>query len=49
MTDQNAKCQKPENLKGGPQGCSPEQVRKCHGAGKTHPCVRKAVRRESDR
>jgi len=24
-------CQKPENLKGKPKDCPPEQVRKCHG------------------
>lgn len=35
-------CQKPEELKGRPEDCSPEQVRKCHGAVKKHPCVRPA-------
>ena len=32
-------CQKPENLKGKPQDCTPEQVRKCHSAVKEHPCT----------
>jgi len=32
-------CQKPENLKGKPDECSPEQIRKCHG-GKAHPCTK---------
>ena len=30
-------CQKPENLKGKPQDCPPEQVRKCRGEVKKHP------------
>ncbi len=35
-------CLKPEELKGKPEECSPEQIRKCHGEGATpesHPCV----------
>jgi hypothetical protein len=32
-------CQKPENLKGKPQECSAEQVTKCHGDAKAHPCT----------
>jgi hypothetical protein len=32
-------CQKPEQLKGTPQDCAPEQVKKCHGADKKHPCA----------
>lgn len=35
------KCQHPENLKGKPEECSPEQIKKCHGAQKKHPCVAK--------
>jgi len=34
-------CQKPKALKGRPQDCSPEQIRKCHGGVKKHPCVGK--------
>ncbi|MBN1347200.1 MAG: hypothetical protein JXQ73_31200 [Phycisphaerae bacterium] len=43
MTDRGKKkgCRKPENLKGKPGGCSPEQVRKCHGGEKKHPCAGK--------
>jgi len=33
------KCQKPKELVGKPAECSPEQIRKCHGDGKGHPCV----------
>lgn len=34
-------CQKPDELKGKPSECSPEQIRKCHGdADPTkHPCT----------
>jgi len=32
-------CQQPDQLKGTPQECTPEQIRKCHGDSKTHPCV----------
>ena len=32
-------CQKPENLKGRPEDCSPEQIRKCHGDAGEHPCT----------
>jgi hypothetical protein len=32
-------CQKPENLIGKPKNCAPKQIRKCHGADKTHPCA----------
>lgn len=35
------KCQKPENLKGKPEECTPEQIKKCHGTEKTHPCAKK--------
>ncbi|MBN1341785.1 MAG: hypothetical protein JXQ73_03855 [Phycisphaerae bacterium] len=40
MSDRDKKkgCQKPEKLKGKPGECSPEQVRKCHGDVKRHPC-----------
>ena len=33
-----AECQKPEELKGRPQDCSPEQIKKCHGQTAQHPC-----------
>lgn len=39
MTEKTG-CQKPENLKGKPGECSPEQVKKCHGSEKAHPCTK---------
>jgi len=35
-------CQKPENLSGKPEECSPEQIRQCHGDVEAHPCVETA-------
>ncbi|MGQ9694030.1 MAG: ArsR/SmtB family transcription factor [Thermodesulfobacteriota bacterium] len=35
------KCQYPERLKGRPEECSPEQIKKCHGSAKKHPCTAK--------
>jgi len=32
-------CEKPEELKGKPEECSPEQIRNCHGKSPEHPCV----------
>ncbi len=32
-------CQKPENLSGEPQDCSPEQIRACHGDAGDHACA----------
>ena len=37
--EKEKKCQKPENLTGKPEDCSPEQVEKCHGKKEDHPCV----------
>ena len=31
-------CKKPEELKTKPEDCTPEQIRKCHGKAKKHPC-----------
>jgi len=39
MRDTEKPCQKPEQLKGKPEECSPDQIRKCHGSDKNHPCV----------
>jgi hypothetical protein len=36
---QNVRCEKPENLKGRPGDCSAEQIRKCHGDSRKHPCA----------
>ena len=39
MCGEQAGCQKPEELKGDPKECSPEQARKGHGDVKKHPCA----------
>ena len=41
MSDDKKKCQKPENLTGKAEECSPEQIKKCHGDVKKHPCAEK--------
>jgi hypothetical protein len=33
-------CQNPEELVGQPEDCSAEQIKKCHGDVKDHPCVK---------
>ena len=37
--DENNECQEPENLKGKPKDCSPEQICECHGTVEDHPCT----------
>jgi len=32
-------CEKPKELKGKPEECSPEQIKKCHGDAGAHPCT----------
>jgi len=39
MSNTKVKCQKPKELKGKPGKCSAEQIQKCHGDKKNHPCV----------
>jgi transposase len=39
MCEKGKRCQKPEQLKGKPRDCSPEQVKECHGDVKKHPCT----------
>ena len=39
MCESQTKCLKPKNLKGEPKDCSPQQVRKCHGDVRKHPCA----------
>ena len=41
MCDDKKGCCKPDELKGKPQECSPEQIKKCHGDDESHPCVGK--------
>lgn len=39
MCDAKNCCIKPEDLKNKPEECSPEQIKKCHGDEKSHPCA----------
>jgi DNA-binding transcriptional ArsR family regulator len=32
-------CQQPDQLKGTPQECTPDQIRECHGDTEQHPCT----------
>ena len=45
MQSKKPVCQKPENLKGKPEDCTPAQIRKCHGTVKKHPCTKKPGRK----
>jgi hypothetical protein len=40
MCEKSNCCEKPDQLKGKPQDCSPEQIKKCHGSEAEHPCVK---------
>lgn len=40
------KCQRPKELKGKAGQCSPEQITKCHGDSKKHPCVETGKKRK---
>lgn len=39
MCEEKQGCQKPEELKGDPKKCSPEQIKECHGDVQEHPCA----------
>ena len=39
MCEQNCGCQNPVELKGRPEDCTPEQIRKCHGEEAQHSCT----------
>ncbi len=41
MCDNKTKCQKPQELRGKPEQCSEEQIKKCHGEKGAHPCTQK--------
>lgn len=43
-TMEKTKCKKPQNLKGKPGECSPEQIKECHGDEKGHECVEKEIK-----
>jgi len=34
-------CQRPAELKGKPDECTPKQIKECHGATGDHPCIPK--------
>lgn len=38
-SNRKSQCQKPQNLQDRPEKCSQEQIRKCHGDVKEHPCT----------
>ena len=40
------KCERPKGLKGKAEACSPEQVKKCHGDVKEHPCAKTSRNRK---
>lgn len=44
--DAKNRCQKPENLKGKPEDCTPEQIRECHGSDAEHACQPQAETRQ---
>jgi hypothetical protein len=46
MCGEQKQCQKPENLKGKPEDCTPEQIKKCHGDVAEHPCCPPAEKKE---
>jgi len=39
MCCEKNKCERPKELKGKPGECSKEQIKKCHGDVKKHPCA----------
>jgi len=41
MCSGKTKCQRPKDLNGKAEECSREQVRKCHGDVRKHPCVKR--------
>jgi hypothetical protein len=45
MCGEKAKCERPKDLKATPQQCSAEQIKKCHGSDKTHPCTAPAKKK----
>ena len=42
MCDQKQGCCKPKECKDKPEDCSSEQIKKCHGDEKGHPCTEAA-------
>jgi len=42
MCNRKEGCQQPKEGKGDPSKCSAEQIRKCHGDAKKHPCEKES-------
>ncbi len=38
-------CEKPEECEGRPEECGSDQIEKCHGDAKEHPCVKPAEKK----
>ncbi|ABA90075.1 hypothetical protein Pcar_2840 [Syntrophotalea carbinolica DSM 2380] len=49
MCEKGQCCQKPEELKSEPGKCTPEQIKKCHGDDKGHPCHTQKSSTEGDK
>ena len=47
MPDKKCGCQKPDRLKGKPGDCTPDEIKKCHGQSKKHPCCGKSEEDEA--
>lgn len=45
MCSKKTECQKPPELSGKPEGCTAEQIRKCHGEAAEHPCTKQDDRK----
>ncbi len=45
MCEREKGCQKPQDLVGKPEECSPQQVKKCHGDVKEHPCLERTKKK----
>jgi hypothetical protein len=39
MCDDKKCCERPDQLKGDPKDCSPEQIQKCHKSEEGHSCA----------
>jgi hypothetical protein len=44
--EKECRCQCPEELKGKPEECTPEQIEECHGKKGEHPCVPKEKKKK---
>ena len=44
MSKGKSQCERPKELAGKPSQCSTEQIERCHGPVKQHPCVKKSAK-----